>query len=173
MNKLIRLFLIATFALAGCNNQDPKTEKADNNQQQVDPKQEFDKLNKSMQKFDESTQTFKEPANKLINVKGKQGTIIYINPADLETESGQPIGKEVTVELKELTNQQQLLRANAQTVSDGQLLVSGGAYFINVTSDGKKVKLKEGKTYSVQFSKLSTDEMSLYYGQRDSSDKTN
>lgn len=173
MKKLIGIFIVATLALTSCNNQQPKTEAADIKQVQVDPKQEFAKLNEFLRKFDEPSQTFKAPTNKLIKVKGKQGTIIYINPSDLETESGQPIGKDVEIELKELSSQQQLLRANAQTVSDGQLLVSGGACFINVTSDGQKVKLKDGKTYSVALPKLSDDEMTLYYGQRDSSDKMN
>lgn len=173
MKKLIGIFIVATLALTSCNNQQPKTETTEVKQVQADPKQEFAKLNEFLRKFDEPSQTLKAPTNKLLKVKGKQGTIIYVNPSDLETESGQPIGKDVEIELKELSNQQQLLRANAQTVSDGQLLVSGGAYFINVTSNGQKIKLKDGKTYSVEFAKLSDDEMTLYYGQRDSSGKMN
>jgi len=111
LKKLIVLFIFATLALSSCNNQQPKNESADIKQQE-DPKQEFAKLNEFLRKFDEPSQTFKAPTDKLIKVKGKQGTIIHINPADLETESGQPIGKGATIELKELTNQQQLLRAN-------------------------------------------------------------
>ena len=172
MKKLIGPFIVATLALTSCSNQKTKNESEDF-KQQVDPKQEFAKLNEFLRKFDEPSQIFKAPTDKLIKVKGKQGTIIHINPTDLETESGQQIGKEVTIELKELTNQQKLLRANSQTVSDGQLLVSGGAYYINAISEGKKVKLKEGKTYFVEFSQLSKDEMTLYYGQRDSSNKMN
>jgi len=173
MKKLIGIFIVTAFALTGCNNQQQQMETSDNNPVQADPKHEFVKLDEFLRKFDEPSQTFKEPTNKLIKVKGKQGTIIYINPSDLEAENGQPLGKDVEIELKELSNQQQLLRANAQTVSDGQLLVSGGACFINVTSAGQKVKLKEGKTYSVVFPKLSDDEMSLFYGQRDSTEKMN
>lgn len=78
------------------------------------------------------------------------------------------MGKAITVELKELTNQKDLLRANAQTVSNGRLLISGGAYYINMTSDGQQLKLKAGKTMSVEFPKLTNNQMALFYGQRDS-----
>jgi len=172
MKKLIRILLVATLALTSCNNNESKTDTTDK-QEQTDPKQEFAKLNEFLRKFDEPSQSFKAPTDKPIKVIGKQGTTIHINPADLETESGQPIGKEISIELKELSNQQQLLRANAQTVSDGRLLVSGGAYYLNVTSNGEKVKLKNGKTYSAEFPKLADDEMTLYYGQRDSSNNMN
>ena len=171
MKNIFKVLIIASIVLTSCNNEESKTE--DIEVEQVNPKEEFAKLMKFMRKFDESAQILKAPTNKLIKVRGKKGTIIHINPDDLETESGQPIGKDVQIELKELSNQQQLLRANAQTSSDKQLLVSGGAYFINVTSEGQDVKLKEGKTYSVEFPKLSNDEMSLYYGQRDSIDIMN
>lgn len=173
MKTLINILFIAIIALTSCKNQTEKSETAGNKPIQADPKGEFAKLNQFLRKFEEPSQTFKAPSDKQIKVVGKQGTIIRIDPIDLETEDGQPIGKEVDIELKELSSQQQLLRANAQTISDGQLLVSGGAYFIQATSDGKKLKLKSGRTYSVEFPKLTNDSMSLYFGQRDSIGKMN
>jgi len=173
MEKLIGTFLVAVLAITGCNNNEPKTESAENKQEQPDPKQEFVKLNKFLKKFDEPPQLFKAPADKPIKVKGRQGTIIHINPADLETESGQTVGKEIVIELKELSNRQQLVRANAQTISDGGALISGGAYYINATADDQQLRLKAGKTYAVEFPKMLDDEMELYYGQRDSSGKMN
>jgi hypothetical protein len=173
MKTLINILFIATIALTSCNNQPEKTETTESKLTQSDPKGEFAKLNQFLRKFEEPSQAFKAPSDKRIKVVGKQGTIFHINPADLETDNGQQIGKEVEIELKELSNQQQLLRANAQTISDGQLLVSGGACFINATSEGKKLKLKSGKTYSVEFPNLSDEEMALYNGQRDSAGKMN
>ena len=167
MNKLITIIVIALITMIGCNNQD-QNPKSDDSKPKIDSKQEIAKLNDFLKKFDEPFQIFKAPTDKPIKVTGKQGTVIHLNPSDLLTESGKQLGKEVEIELKELTNQQQLLRANAQTVSDGNLLVTGGAYYINVTSDGETVKLKEGKSYPVEFIKNSNDDMSLFYGQRDS-----
>lgn len=100
-------------------------------------------------------------------VKGIKGTVIHIEPGDLIGEKGTKIGKNLKVELVELTNQKALLSSGVQTMSDGRLLESGGAYYINITSDGEKVKLKPGKTLSVEFPKISNQQMELFYGQTD------
>lgn len=124
-------------------------------------------LNDALKKYEEPSQIIKVSVDKPSVVTGRKGTKISINPNDLVTESGKPLGQNIEVELKELTNQGQLLRTNTQTVSNGKLLVSGGAYFIGMTSNGEQLKLKEGKTLNIQFPKLSDKEMALFYGQRD------
>ncbi len=123
-------------------------------------------LNDLLQKQELPPQTFTVPSKGPSLVTGKKGTRISINPSDLETESGKPLGPNIEVELKELTNQQDLLSANAQTVAGGRLLVSGGAYFIGMVSNGEKLKLKAGRTLNVQFPQLSNKDMALFYGQR-------
>jgi hypothetical protein len=163
MKNILGLLLLATFGLTSCNNNQSTTD----SKPTLDAKTEIGKVNEFLKQFEEPSQIFKITADKPTQVKGKQGTIISINPTDLVTENRQPVGKNIEVELKELTNQEQLLRTNAQTTSNGQLLVSGGAYFINMTSDGQQLKLIEGKSLSVEFPKIATNEMSLFYGQRD------
>jgi hypothetical protein len=149
MKKLAGLLLYLSLVQLACDNPDNKT--SVNKQTNVsEPKQETGILNDYLKKFEEPTQNF------------------IINSSDLETVGGKPVGKNIQIELKELTNQRQLFRTNAQTVSNGQILVSGGAYFINMTSNGQQLKLKEGKSLSVAFPKLSDREMALFYGQRDS-----
>ena len=167
MKKLSRLLLFISLSISACNNPDNKT--STNDQTDVSlPKHETGKLNNYLKKFEEPSQIFNVSTSKPTPVKGKKGTIVSINPSDLETVDGRPIGKKIQIELKELTNQQQLLRTNAQTVSNGQLLVSGGAYYINMTSNGQQLKLKDGKSLSVSFPRISDKEMALFYGQRDS-----
>ncbi len=117
---------------------------------------------------DDPSQTFTVPSDKTKEIIGKAGTIISVNPDDLSTLTNQPVGKNIEVELKELINQQQLLKANAQTVCAGKLLVSGGAYYINLKSDGQQLKLKSGKSLSVQFPKLTNEPMTLFAGFHDS-----
>lgn len=158
------LLLILAFGLTNCNNGQTTA----GNGSVPDAKAEFARLNNFLKQYEEPSQTFKIPADKPAKVTGRQGTIISVNPSDLVTENGQAMGKSIEVELKELTNQEQLLRANTQTMSDGRLLVSGGAYFINMTSDGQQLKLKEGKKLSVVFPKFTSKPMTLFYGQRDS-----
>ncbi len=156
--------LLILCALFGCNNSNSST----NENQAPNASVEFKKLNDFMGSLDKSSQIFTVLTNKPSKVKGKKGTILFINPNDLITENGQPLGKTIQVELKELTNQKDMLKANAPTVSNGRLLVSGGAYFINLSSDKNTLKLKEGKSMAVQFPKLAKSDMSLFYGERDS-----
>lgn len=167
MHKLTVIFLLSIFALTSCNRQQQTDES------EITSKVESDKVNNFLKKFEEPSQTFKVETNKHILIKCNQGTNIVIDPLDLEKENGQPVGKIIDIEVKELFNQQQFVKAGIQTVSDGRLLVSGGALYINLTSDGQKLKLKEGKSYSVQLPKISEEEMGLYYGQFDSTNNIN
>jgi len=165
MTRILTIFISLCFFICSCNN---PTETKDNTNQtnSANDKADIAKLNDALKKYEEPSQTFKVSADKPSVVTGRKGTKISINPNDLATESGKPLGQNIEVELKELTNQEQLLKSNAQTVCNGKLLVSGGAYFIGLTSNGELLKLKDGKTLSVQFPKLSDKEMALFYGQR-------
>jgi hypothetical protein len=165
MIKTLTFFISICFLICSCNYSKTTKDTADQNNSAND-KADFTKLNDSLKKYEEPSQIIKVSADKPSVLTGRKGTKIFIDPEDLVTESGKPLGQNIEVELKELTNQWQLLRTNAQTVSDGKLLVSGGAYFIGITSNGEQLKLKEGKTLNVQFPKLSDKEMSLFYGQR-------
>jgi hypothetical protein len=163
MKSILRIFILTIYGLTSCINNQTNSE----SEPISDIKTEVVKNNDFLKRYEEPSQTFKVLSDKPTRVTGKQGTIISINPYDLVTENGQTIGKNIEVELKELTNQTQLVRNNVQTTSDGQLLVSGGAYFINLTSDGQQLKLKAGKKLWVEFPKLTSKEMYLFYGQRD------
>ena len=166
MTKTLTLFISVCFLISSCSN--PTTTKENTAQNNAaNDKADIAKLNESLKKYAEPSQIIKVSADKPSVITGRKGTKISINPNDFVTESGKPLGQNIEVELKELTNQGQLLRANAQTVSDGKLLVSGGAYFICMISNGEQLKLKDGKTLNVQFPKLSDKEMALFYGQRD------
>ena len=104
----------------------------------------------------------------LLTVQGSKGSVIHINPEDLETLDGQPLGSDIKVELKELISNKDFVKNNVQTISDGKLLVSGGAYFINMSSDGRLLRLKEGKKLKIELPVLTDKKMILFYGQKDS-----
>jgi hypothetical protein len=165
MTKTLTLFISLCFLIISCNN--PTTTKENTAQKNsANDKADIAKLNDALKKYEEPSQIIKVSADKPSVVTGRKGTKILINPNDLVTESGKPLGHTIEVELKELTNQGQLMRTNAQTISDGKLLVSGGAYYIGMTSNGEQLKLKDSKKLSVQFPKISDKEMALFYGQR-------
>jgi hypothetical protein len=181
MNKPISVFIAAFFLFTSCNRQEPKTETTENNSKvslsdsfkRVTPAEEFARLNSFLKKFETPSQYFQVKAKNTITIKCRQGTIFHIKTSDLETENGQPVSGNIDIEVKELFGRRQFLTSNVQTVSDGELLVSGGAVYVNLTSGGQKIKLKEGKKYLMEFPKLTDQVMSLYYGQRDSSNQMN
>jgi hypothetical protein len=162
--KNILFLLITMVVCVSCSNEKKQPE----NVTDEDIKTEIGKVYDFMKQYEDPSQTFKVPSNKRTQVKGKQGTVVFINPDDLVKENGKALGKGIEVELRELMDKEQLLRANAQTTSDGKLLVSGGAYYINITSEGEPLKIKDGKSLTVEFPKMTNKEMSLFYGQRDS-----
>ncbi|NEN25699.1 hypothetical protein G3O08_19605 [Cryomorpha ignava] len=108
------------------------------------------------------------PSDKKSTVTGAKGTIIYVDPNQLETVDGSPLGDDIQIELLEMTDNSSMLMNNTQTVSNGQILVTGGAYYLNMTSDGNQLRMKQGKGLEVEFPKLTEDEMGLFLGERDS-----
>ena len=158
--------------LFGCNN----PPKQPSNQQQVDSvklKQDKLRLDEALKKLDVPSQIFNAPGDQLSLIKGKKGTVIFLTPNDLETEDGKAPGSKVVVELKEITNVSELARTNAQTVSNSRLLISGGAYYLNMTSDGKQLKIKAGKSLKIAFPRITDSSMTLFYGGRDSAGQMN
>lgn len=128
-----------------------------------------DRLNSFLNLETELTQRFLIAPDSIINIQGEKGTKISFKTEDLEGILNGPIIKDsLQVNLIELTNKQDLLYANAQTVSNGKWLISGGAFKIDILVNGEKLNLKDGKTIKVQFPKNSTHEkMRLFHGIRD------
>ncbi len=106
-------------------------------------------------------------------VKGAKGTLIHIDPDNLETTDGTPMGDTITATLIDLTTPSDLMLYQAPTVSDGLLLVSGGAYFLNLTTDGTPLQLKTNRALAVEFPRYSRQKMDLFTGQRDSMGQLN
>lgn len=169
--SIVLFFLNCTKKEALKNEQHNATE----SEQKIAADTEKDKqtLFDLLSKWEDKSQFFNVSSSKPSVVKGKKGTIIHLVPNNLELENGDKISGEIQVELKELTNQMDLARNNTQTISDGKLLISGGSYYINITSNGKKVNLKKGKTLEVGFPKITNRKMELFYGTRDSSNQMN
>ncbi len=171
MKNTLLIFLAAA-ACFGCNNTTTTTTTTtfDSTTTIVnapDSRHELFALDSVLKQYETPMQRFKASIVTPTKITGAKGTVINVNAADLETVSGKPLGNHIDIELKELTTTEELARDRAATVSDGKLLVSGGAYYINMTSGGEQLKLKTGKTFTVQFPKNTTEEMSLFYGQRD------
>ena len=171
MKQIRFLLAVVTIGCAACNNTTTTTTTITDSTSATfttDPKRDFFVLDSVLKQFETPAQHLKASYAHPMVVRGAHGTVISVNPDDLTTVSGKPFSASIDIELKELTNVEELMRNRAATVSDGKLLVSGGAYYINLTCAGEQVKLKPGKSLKVQFPKITNNAMSFFYGQKDS-----
>ncbi len=114
----------------------------------------------------EVSQRFLVPMGSSSVITGKKGLRITVIPSLLEKEDGSVVDGEIAVSLVELTNSNDLFKANAATTSYGNLLASGGSYFIGMECNGQKLKISKGKSLKIDFPLLKKDEMELFYGER-------
>ncbi len=106
-------------------------------------------------------------------IRAANGLEVMVNPAVLEKEDGTAVNGKITVNIIELMNSSDLFKSNAATVSNGKLLASGGSYYIGMTCDGKKLRIKKNNALQVSFPIIKNDEMELFYGERDSLQQMN
>jgi hypothetical protein len=159
--KTILLSILVAAILIGCNNgQDKKV--------QINPLDQLKQVDNLLAEISEKLQQLSAPSDKATTVTGAKGTVIHVDPNRLETVDGSPLGDKIQIELLEMTDNSSMLLNNTQTVSNRKILVTGGAYYLNMTSDGKQLKMKQGKGLEVEFPKLTEDEMGLFLGERDS-----
>ncbi len=126
---------------------------------------EITPLDRFLEEIKIEPQLFYASTDSIIRVKGQKGTILTIDPNNIEFQNGE-IPKEIRVELIELTTTEELLRNNVQTVSKGKWLISGGSFKISLFDREKPLSLKNGKTISAVFPKIRNENMQLFYGER-------
>lgn len=156
--KTFILSIIVSFIFIGCSNKQNI---------KINPLNDLKQVDKLLSKIAEKPKKIIAPSTKKTIVTGAKGTIIHINPDHLETIDGSPLGDNIDIELLEMTTNSSLILNNAQTISNGQVLVTGGAYYLNMTSNGKQLRMKSGKGLNVEFPKLTENEMGLFLGERD------
>lgn len=130
---------------------------------------QLNRLNSFLNFESELTQQFFVPSDSIINIQGKKGTKIAFKLNDLKgiLNNSKEIDS-LQVNLVELTTKQELLYANAQTISNEKRLISDGAFKVEILASGERLSLKENRTISVQLPKTSNEEnMQLFYGERD------
>jgi len=65
-----------------------------------------------------------------------------------------------------MTKAKDMIANNCPTVSNGRMLVSDGSYYIGMTSNGKEVRIKNGKSLQMQFPKYGESDMELFFGEK-------
>jgi hypothetical protein len=136
---------------------------------------QLERLNSWLDYKPELMQQFFVSPDSIVTIEGKKGTKITFKTEDLEgLLNGPNIQDSLQIYLIELTNKQELLLANTQTISNGKWLISGGAFEIDIRANGESLTLKEGKTIIVDFPKTcEVNDMRLFYGEKEENDNMN
>ena len=79
-----------------------------------------------------------------IEISTLNGNVFTIAPDSFNDEDGRPYEGEVLFELKEVYTKTEMIKNKLSTTSNGELLVSGGMFYISAqTKDGKELTLKK------------------------------
>ena len=104
-----------------------------------------------------ASQTFTLNATTGATITGNQGTKITFPSNSFVTSSNQTVTGNVNIELKEIYKKSDMILSNKPTMSFGNLLKSGGEYYIKVTQNNQELKLAQGSMYSAQMPTDSLD----------------
>ncbi|WP_153799632.1 hypothetical protein [Foetidibacter luteolus] len=94
----------------------------------------------------------------------KGGTEITIDAADLVMEDGSPVNGNITITVKEMLRQEDMLKMQAPTTSNGELLESGGSWLIEAKSGERKVNVKNGRSYAISLPDTRYNGYDVFYG---------
>jgi hypothetical protein len=120
-------------------------------------------------------QQFSITANSSAVVRTAAGSMIYI-PTGLIRADGRPLSSSpVQVQVQEVTKRSEMIFTNTPTISNGQLLESGGMFNVGFQQDGQKLRLSRNSLVvrTVLPAALSaTSNMQLFFGLPDSVNRT-
>lgn len=99
-------------------------------------------------------------------LQGKNGTTIYVPATCLCKPDGSPLSGPAQIELKELFTKSDIVLHNKPTTSNRQLLVTGGAIYVNAKSGKEDLKIScpEGIQISIPGNRRE-EAMELFMGQ--------
>ncbi|UPT67361.1 MAG: hypothetical protein M0D57_01310 [Sphingobacteriales bacterium JAD_PAG50586_3] len=130
-------------------------------------------LNALIQSYSPKRKLYTIPSNRVSKIKGDRGSILELDPKNLENLDGSPVTGTIVVEFAEYTSAKDLVFAGASTISDGKPLVSAGSYYISTTNNGKPMRVKNGKELKLSVVQLKDKEMDIFYGEKTSTGTVN
>jgi len=100
-------------------------------------------------------------------ITGKDGMVVAIPANSFVDENGNVVKGKIDFELKEALNTETILKGGLSTTSNGELLETGGMFYINARQNGKSLKIAEGKNiYADVPSDPTKTGMMLFEGER-------
>ncbi len=122
----------------------------------------------------EPAQEFRIHSNADTILYGTNGTTIYFHPLCLQTQIATPYNGMVHLELKELFTKKALLKERAYTISNGSMLESDGALYINAkTETGDQLIITCDEGIQIQIPRDVKPNMIYFNGSRNSSGNMN
>jgi hypothetical protein len=99
-------------------------------------------------------------------IETENGMVLVIPENAFVDENGNLVS-DVDFEVKEAFETTDILKAGLTTMADGRLLETGGMFFLNAYSNGKKLKLAEGKKILAEIPNINPREgMMLFDGEK-------
>lgn len=115
-------------------------------------------------------QQFRIRAGKDNTITGKKGTKVFLPKDALVTKDGKPVpAEDVTIELQEFQTSHDAIFNQLSTISNGQVLESGGMFTIVAKYNGEELKLKDGKSMDIEMpSSNMKNDMQVFVGVKNS-----
>ena len=166
MRLLTIVILISSVLIFGCS--DFKNDKQTNHSEveKINSTPSFEDFKKNAKV---SKQSFKINPKRDTLLRCRKGTQLYFpaNSFDKEFEN-------ITIEIQEFYTLKDFISQNLTTLSDGRLIESGGMISVNAFANNQQIELAEGKDITISFPKTdNSNNMSLFFGQKDSIDNIN
>lgn len=95
-------------------------------------------------------------------IVGQKGSGFYIFPNAFKNASGTIVTGNIDIEIREIYSKKDMILSGATTVSNNDLLVSGGEFYINATQNGQQLTLIPGKIYLQTVASGNTHPMQLF-----------
>lgn len=94
-----------------------------------------------------------------------RGSKIIIDPSSLQYQNGMTVTGNVTVKMQEIFTRKDMFTTGVTTVSNDEVLVSGGAYNLSITQGGDRLQTNPNFPIRVQIPAQATDpNMQLFVG---------
>lgn len=98
-------------------------------------------------------------------IQGVSGTSLLIKKNTFADQNGKAVNGKIEIELKEALSMEAIVMGNLTTVSNGNILQSGGMIYIDATSNREKLSIAESKSIEVVLpTKNKKDSMQLFTG---------
>ncbi len=122
-------------------------------------------VNKIFQLFTPSTQTYSFDVQKEHPLQFNDDLQITFPGNSLEGEGGEKITGVAEIEVEYLKTKGDLIRFKRSTTSDNKLLESGGVFNIEVTQNGRQLKIAANKFIMIRYRSANPDpNMGVFYG---------